>query len=307
MTRLTFLSSACLLALGCAEAMPHELADARAAYTRAQSSPASKLNPAELHTAKEALQKAEISFEDEGDTFKTRDRAYIAMRKARIAESHAAMIEANRYTNDLREQTRQMESAALDSAQHTLDAQGKALTTERARREEAEKRAEQARADLARIAAVAKTERGTVITLAGGVLFASGKSQLLPGAEAKLSEVADALVSGSPDSTMEVEGHTDSQGPDERNLKLSEARAESVRAYLVSHGVAADRITAKGLGEARPVADNKSPEGRANNRRVEIVVHDQGAATEPSARGTETGTVPGQRPADSVPPSTPTP
>jgi len=71
---------------------------------------------------------------------------------------------------------------------------------------------------------------------------------------------------------MVVEGHTDSQGNDDANQVLSEQRAKSVRDYLVSRGVAADRITSTGKGETSPVADNKSAEGRANNRRVEIVV-----------------------------------
>ena len=71
---------------------------------------------------------------------------------------------------------------------------------------------------------------------------------------------------------MVVEGHTDSQGADAMNQELSQKRAESVRTYLVSRGIAADRITAQGFGPSRPIADNTSPEGRANNRRVEIVV-----------------------------------
>jgi outer membrane protein OmpA-like peptidoglycan-associated protein len=69
-----------------------------------------------------------------------------------------------------------------------------------------------------------------------------------------------------------VEGHTDSQGSASFNQDLSHRRAESVRLYLVSHGIAADRVTSEGLGLTRPIADNTSAEGRANNRRVEIIV-----------------------------------
>jgi outer membrane protein OmpA-like peptidoglycan-associated protein len=71
---------------------------------------------------------------------------------------------------------------------------------------------------------------------------------------------------------MVVEGHTDSQGGSAFNQDLSQHRAEAVRDYLVSRGIAADRITAQGFGPTRAVADNGSSEGRANNRRVEIVV-----------------------------------
>jgi outer membrane protein OmpA-like peptidoglycan-associated protein len=113
--------------------------------------------------------------------------------------------------------------------------------------------------------------RGTVITIPGSVLFASAKSALLPGAQTKLNAVADALKDQA-DHEIIVEGHTDAQGSDASNVELSQARAQSVRDYLVSRGVPANRIRAQGLGEARPVADNATPEGRANNRRVEIIV-----------------------------------
>jgi outer membrane protein OmpA-like peptidoglycan-associated protein len=73
-----------------------------------------------------------------------------------------------------------------------------------------------------------------------------------------------------------VEGHTDSQGRVQDNQELSLARAQSVRDYLVSRGIAADRISAHGLGSERPVATNKTAEGRADNRRVEIVVQPSG-------------------------------
>ena len=88
----------------------------------------------------------------------------------------------------------------------------------------------------------------------------------------KLNEVADALIKGNPDSNITVEGHTDSQGQRQYNMDLGEKRAKAVRDQLVSRGVAQDRIKAVGIGPDRPVADNKSAEGRANNRRVEIIV-----------------------------------
>ena len=71
---------------------------------------------------------------------------------------------------------------------------------------------------------------------------------------------------------VQVDGHTDSVGSDEDNMRLSQGRADSVRSYLVTQGVPSARIKAVGRGESMPIADNKSPEGRANNRRVEIIV-----------------------------------
>jgi outer membrane protein OmpA-like peptidoglycan-associated protein len=160
----------------------------------------------------------------------------------------------------------------LNKQQQVITQEQQALAQERQRREDAEKRARQASADLANIASVKQEPRGMVITLSGSVLFASAQSTLLPEAQAKLSQVADALLKTDPDSKIVVQGYTDSQGPASFNQDLSQRRAQAVRDYLVTHGVAQDRVTAEGFGPANPVADNKSAEGRANNRRVEIVV-----------------------------------
>jgi outer membrane protein OmpA-like peptidoglycan-associated protein len=111
-----------------------------------------------------------------------------------------------------------------------------------------------------------------VITLSGSVLFASGKFALLNTAMTKLDQVAEALKAQDADKRMVVEGHTDSQGSDKINQPLSLNRGNAVRDYLVSRGVASEKITAVGLGSTRPIVDNKSAENRANNRRVEIVI-----------------------------------
>jgi outer membrane protein OmpA-like peptidoglycan-associated protein len=111
-----------------------------------------------------------------------------------------------------------------------------------------------------------------VITLSGSVLFASAKSDVLPDAYTKLADVAKALSEQDSDAKILVEGYTDSQGGASYNLELSQRRADSVRSFLVSHGIASDRVTAQGFGLTSPIADNGTPEGRADNRRVEIVV-----------------------------------
>lgn len=102
-----------------------------------------------------------------------------------------------------------------------------------------------------------------------GVLFDFNKSMLKPESDAVLQRVAD-LLTKSPSLKIEVQGHTDNVGSDTYNQTLSEARAQSVVAWLTAHGVTADRLTAKGYGKTRPVADNGTDEGRAKNRRVEI-------------------------------------
>ena len=95
--------------------------------------------------------------------------------------------------------------------------------------------------------------------------------QLDVGRRPVLDAVALALKD-QEDHKMVVEGHTDSQGTESSNLDLSQRRAQSVRDYLVSRGVPGDKITAIGIGQGRPVASNSSADGRAANRRVEIIV-----------------------------------
>ena len=104
-----------------------------------------------------------------------------------------------------------------------------------------------------------------------GVLFDFNKASLKPESDAVLTRVAKAMAAA-PALKIEVQGHTDSVGSDDYNLKLSDARAASVMAWLSAHGVAAARLSAKGYGETRPVASNDSDDGRAKNRRVEIAV-----------------------------------
>lgn len=280
-------TGALLLASACATASPpQDLIAARASYDRARHGSASKLNPADLHTAEKAMQAAERSFSEDGDTQETRDLAYTADRRAQIAEVRAQATQSSlnqeRTVNDMHAATEtQMKStsAQLGAANQqlalqgqALDEQNKALDKEREARAAADKRAAQAAADLARIASVKQEARGMVITLSGGVLFASNKAELLPGAQTKLNSVAESLTQQEPDARMVVEGHTDSQGSSSHNQGLSERRAQAVRDYLISRGIASDRVSAQGYGSTRSVADNKSPEGRANNRRVEIVV-----------------------------------
>ena len=102
-----------------------------------------------------------------------------------------------------------------------------------------------------------------------GVTFQSGRSALTPQSYTVLREVAGSLV-GNPQVRIEIGGHTDSTGVRTRNIALSQARAQAVRAYLASQGVRPDRMVARGYGPDRPVASNKTPAGRAQNRRVEL-------------------------------------
>ena len=111
-----------------------------------------------------------------------------------------------------------------------------------------------------------------------GVNFEVNSSHLTPNAKTLLDTVADALLAHQ-EIKAELGGYTSSEGSDSLNQTLSERRAESVKAYLVSRGVDAARLEPKGYGEASPVADNETSEGRELNRRVELKVTEAGTAT----------------------------
>jgi outer membrane protein OmpA-like peptidoglycan-associated protein len=109
------------------------------------------------------------------------------------------------------------------------------------------------------------------IVISETIYFASAKANILPVSFAILDDVAKLLLEN-PDIKVRIEGHTDNVGRDDLNLRLSQARADSVMKYLIKKGVTPERLEAKGYGETMPIADNSTPEGRAKNRRVEFVI-----------------------------------
>ncbi len=113
-------------------------------------------------------------------------------------------------------------------------------------------------------------EEGKKEVILEGVHFETAKAELKPESRVILDRVAESLVAYT-ELRVEVQGHTDSKGSAAYNKRLSQARADAVRDYLVGKGVAADRLTAKGYGEDKPIADNNTEGGRAQNRRVELV------------------------------------
>jgi outer membrane protein OmpA-like peptidoglycan-associated protein len=118
---------------------------------------------------------------------------------------------------------------------------------------------------------VERRDDSLVVNFAGGILFDTDSASLLPGGYDRLRSLAQTLGSY-PKQRLIIKGHTDSQGDDRYNQKLSQERAENVRTYLVSEGISPSRITAIGFGSKMPVATNASAEGRQQNRRVEIEI-----------------------------------
>jgi outer membrane protein OmpA-like peptidoglycan-associated protein len=267
------------VALGaCASAPPPELNSARSAYNRVSNGPAAQLVPADVDAAKKQLAVADKSFDDHGDSQGTRDLAYAAERKADLADVRAQMAADRQQQESAQVQLQALKDQQVKTTSAELSTTRQQLAAAEQDKAEADRRAQQAAADLARIASVKQDQRGLVITLSGGVLFASAKSDLLPEAQVKLGEVADVLSKQDKESKILVQGYTDSQGALSFNQDLSQRRADTVRNYLVSHGIASDRITAQGLGPSNPVVDNSTAEGRANNRRVEIILQQKSGA-----------------------------
>jgi outer membrane protein OmpA-like peptidoglycan-associated protein len=310
----TVATLASLGALACGAGMaPPELASARDAVSQAEHSQAGQLTPVKVEEARQALAEAENAFRDREDEADVADLSYIAQRKAEIAISAGnqavaakeleqaskdreaaqqalyagAQADLNKAKEELEAERlrRERDQAAADLERKRLEeaaSKGQAevarvqkqLDDERKARDALEKKLASAMASIAEIANVKEESRGVVITLSGAVLFATGEHTLLPIAKEKLTDVAKA-IQGQGFKKIIVEGHTDSVGSPANNEALSLRRAQEVRTYLISQGIPADKIEAQGHGQRRPVATNDTPDGRANNRRVELVVTPQ--------------------------------
>jgi len=186
------------------------------------------------------------------------------------AEAEQARLNAEAARAAAEAEAQQARAAAEAQAQQARNA------ADQAEREKAQLR-EQLRTELNTILETKETERGLVVNVSD-VLFDFDKANLKPGAREKVARVASILHSH-PDLKIEVEGHTDSVGSDAYNQRLSERRAESVRAGLVQDGVKSEVVGTAGFGESRPVATNGTPEGRQQNRRVEIVISGESIGT----------------------------
>ena len=269
-----------LAATACAASTPTpELVSARQAYDRARTDPSASLVPDSVLSAKQSLDKAEAVHENDPQSDAERSYAYVAERRAELAIALGENAQTKQQAEVAAAQYAQLQDKLRTSAVAQLGverSQVNQLGTQLASSEAARARAMES---LNKIAQVKEEARGMVITLSGQVLFVTGKSELLPAARDQLDQVAAALKDQGELKPMVVEGYTDSVGSDATNQKLSKDRAESVRAYLVSKGVPSEKITSVGKGEANPVASNDTPEGRANNRRVEIVVAGGGSRT----------------------------
>lgn len=265
------------VAVGCATSKPpKELTVARAEFARLQRSDAVAFAPARVVSAKRSLDLAERSYRDSPGSFRTKGLAYNALRQSQLAEAYGDLARAERDREAAVALYQQRQSTLRESAQQglsqsqsELETARRELAVESAARSEAERRFSEAMQGVGR---VSQDQRGTVIALEGAVLFQTGKSNLAASSRNRLENVAEALKKVEAAQSITIEGHTDSTGSEETNMALSQARADAVREFLITQGVSADKIKAVGRGEANPIADNSTPEGRATNRRVELII-----------------------------------
>jgi outer membrane protein OmpA-like peptidoglycan-associated protein len=203
--------------------------------------------------------------------------AAAAAARAKAEADAAAATEAKRQAELSAAREAQMKAEAAAQAARATAEQAALQAKEQAARDEAA-RAQAATAalraqllqQLNEVLQTTDTPRGLVVNMAD-VLFETGKYALSQDAQLKLAKLSG-IIQAHPGLNLAIEGHTDTTGSADFNLKLSQQRADTVREFLISQGLSPDIITGKGMGEADPVADNSTAAGRKQNRRVEIIV-----------------------------------
>lgn len=224
---------------------------------------------ADAEAAQKAAEQARLQAE--------KDRAEAQQAKAEAErmkqEALAAAQDAARQKEEAEkakaEAIQQQQALAADAAQAHADAQKAEGLRQQAEREKQDLR-ERLLQQLNQILATRDSARGLVANMSD-VLFRSGSYELAPGARERLAKVSG-IILAYPSLHVSVEGHTDSVGGDEYNQSLSELRAQAVRDYFVQQGITSSSIEAHGFGKTAPIAGNDTPEGRQQNRRVELVL-----------------------------------
>lgn len=258
------------------------------AEEEAQAAAAAREAKARADAAAEAQRRAEAEAAQ-----RAAEQARIQAEKDR-AQAEQAKAEAERMKQEAlaaaQEAARQKEAAEKAKADAIAQQQQLAVEADKAKaaaaqsdslrlqaeqmRDQAEKEKAELRARLLQqlnsILATRDSARGLVANMSD-VLFRSGSFELMPGARERLAKVSG-IILAYPTLRVAIEGHTDSVGGDQYNQTLSERRAEAVRDYFVQQGIPGAAVTAQGFGKTEPIASNDTPEGRQQNRRVELVL-----------------------------------
>jgi outer membrane protein OmpA-like peptidoglycan-associated protein len=267
----TAVAAAAALTLGACATTPQSnpmLEQARVAVTSAQNNPqVAGESKVDLKTAQDALAQGDALLKAGRPVADVDHEAYIAERFALAAQKGAELDTSRKAIADANNRR----NAVLLSAREEDAARANQL---------AQSKSQELAAALAALQA-SKTERGLVVTL-GDVLFASGRADLKSGSRQTLDRLT-AFLNAYPKRNVQIDGFTDNVGGDDYNQNLSERRADSVRDALTGMGIANDRILTNGHGKSSPVGDNDTASGRQQNRRVEVLILDEGVARTASA------------------------
>ena len=274
------------------------MATAATALKNAQDLDLNKNNRKQTITyAREAVQSAEdarlitirkIKAEDEAASAQARLDAERAAKESQAAAQQSAdekaKAGAQREKADAqRAQAEEQAAEAEAKAQQARDAQKAAELSAQEATQQTEQMREKLKDQLNQVLQTKETARGLIVNMSD-VLFDFNKYTLKPEAREKLAKVSGILLAY-PNLKLQVEGYTDNIGSDEYNEKLSQERADGVRQYLVSQSVSEANITAEGYGKSDPIADNSTSAGRAQNRRVQLVVSGSAIGVQETAPG----------------------
>jgi outer membrane protein OmpA-like peptidoglycan-associated protein len=266
------------------------LDQARGDFIAANNNPqVSSYAPLEFKQAGDALEQANAAAARRESLDRIDQLAYIAKQKIATAQqvasqkaAEADIANSGRQRDRLQLQARTAEAdrAKMDAERAKMDAQAAQAQAQNAEAQtrEAQARAAQLEAQMADLQAK-KTERGMIITI-GDVLFGTDQARLTPAGMSTARKLADVLTQN-PNRTVLVEGFTDSTGTSAHNLELSQRRAAAVASALTGMGIGRERVAMRGYGEAYPVTGNDTAGNRQLNRRVEIVLSNEGVAIPP--------------------------
>jgi outer membrane protein OmpA-like peptidoglycan-associated protein len=246
------LSVLSLALVACASKPNPNLDQAHSNYSALTAQPqAQTLAPLETKEAADMIARADIAYTDGKPQSQVDQLAYISNQRVEVARQTMLQKQAEQ----------SLANAPAQRTQAQLDARNQQVNV------------------LLQQLQAKQTPRGTVVTL-GDVLFQIDRAELTPNGLRNVQELGNYLQQN-PNSQVVVEGFTDNTGTTDHNLRLSQARADSVRSALVGMGVSPTRITTHGFGKDYPVASNASPDSRTLNRRVEVTIANGGAPVAP--------------------------
>lgn len=262
--------------VACGASATPQLADARKAYKEAEDSSAPTRAPGLLAEARVSLDRAERAHDEQPGSANEVALAARAERKARHAKAHAENRDDDRYADEHERSTTAEPVATVRDVRvddrMTREERIAAEKRDADSRPRNDRDARLALQNLGKVATVKDEDRRTVITFPDSALFSARDEKMSAKAHDNLHEVADALKRQPSDTMFDIRGYTDSAGSDADNKELSKRRAQAVADSLQKSGIPSSRMRVEGRGEADPIASNDSEEGRAANRRVEIVV-----------------------------------